>query len=406
MNNAAIGRFSDLLASYLGEYDEQFCKKNSLFLSYDADGRLAHTTRPVVKLQEEIIGTDLNFILGEYQTINSEQETPELDEILQRSEWDKIKRLAIMQGLILGTTALKVGRDEEGKVKIGLVRLTQDYLYPKKEKGEIVEWNLVSNGVQESFTKDRYTRSGNNPMDVPNQYKRFWIFVIQNRPSLLGDWQGESEWETIEPLINEINSIQSRISRIEDIYANPKVLVTGSDKASFSKDDNVWFIRDAQGSISILEYRGDIMTTMQNRVNFLLDVLKMKCPELMINDLGPVSGYALKLKMQRLIKKIGQLKETYFRAFEDVLSLAYEMETGKKVEFTIVSDLTIPADTQTLITEMVTLNSMDIVSRRTIAEELGYNFDEEQERLSEESKFFEVSDELRPTDNANPEQNT
>lgn len=399
-------KFSDLLASYLGEYDEAFCKQNSLFLSYDADGKLAHVTRPVVKLQEEIIGTDLNFILGEYQTISAEQETPELDDILARSEWDKIKRLAIMQGLILGTTALKVGRDDEGKVKIGLVRLTQDYLYPKKEKGEIVEWRLLSGGVEEIFTKDRYTRSGNNPMNVPNQYKRFWIFVIQNRPSLLGDWQGESEWETIEPLINEINSIQSRISRIEDIYANPKVLVTGSDKASFSKDDNVWFIRDAQGSISILEYRGDIMTTMQNRVNFLLDVLKMKCPELMINDLGPVSGYALKLKMQRLIKKIGQLKETYFRAFEDVLSLAYEMETGKKVEFTIVSDLTIPADTQTLITEMVTLNSMDIVSRRTIAEELGYNFDEEQERLSEESKFFEVSDELRPTDNANPEQNT
>jgi hypothetical protein len=184
------------------------------------------------------------------------------------------------------------------------------------------------------------------------------------------------------------------------------VLVTGSDKASFSKDDNVWFIRDAQGSISILEYRGDVMTTMQNRVNFLLDVLKMKCPELMLNDLGPVSGYALKLKMQRLIKKIGQLKETYFHAFEEILSLAYEMETGKKVDFTIVSDLTIPADTKTLITEMVTLNSMDIVSRRTIAEELGYNFDEEQKRLSEESKFFEVSDELRQTDNANPEQNT
>jgi len=40
--------------------------------------------------------------------------------------------------------------------------------------------------------------------------------------------------------------------------------------------------------------------------------LKQKAPELMLNDLGNISGYALRLKMQKLEKKILKLRNTYF----------------------------------------------------------------------------------------------
>lgn len=388
--------FKELMDIYKGLYTEEYCKKNSLFVSYDSLGRAEHITRKLIDYQEDVISTDLNFILGQYQTINADNDraVERLKEILEENDWDTLKRIFITQGLILGTTALKVGKDEEGNVRIGLVSMINDQLKPKLVNGEIAEWHLTTDQGKEVFSEEFYEKDKEK---IPNKYGIPWIFVVANRPNIEGDWQGDSEWEAILPLINEINSIQSRIARIEDIYAKPKILVTGSDKASFSKDDNVWFIRDASGSISILEYHGDVMNTMQMRSDRLIDSLKNKCPELILNDLGQVSGYSLRLKLQRLEKKINQLKDRYFRTIEKMFSLVYAMdsESSEWVEFSYISELAIPSDTQTLLTELMTLNAIGIISRQTIAEELGYNYKEEQKRVEEEERFYEprLSDE-------------
>lgn len=382
--------FKELMDIYNGNYTETYCKEHSLFVSYDSEGKAEHITRQLIDLHEDVISTDLNFILGGFQTINADSENAveRLQEILDDNDWDTLKRTFITQGLILGTSALKVGKDEKGDVRIGLVSLMADKLDPKIINGEVVQWELSSGGIKEVFSSEFYERDGQR---TPNKYGVPWIFVVANRPNIEGEWQGDSEWEAMLPLINEINSIQSRIARIEDIYAKPKILVTGSDKASFSKDDNVWFIRDPQGSIGILEYHGDIMNTMQMRSDRLIDTLKNKCPELILNDLGQVSGYSLRLKLQRLEKKINQLKDRYFRAIEQMFSLVYAMdsESSEQIEFSYVSEMAIPSDTQTLLTELMTLNSLGIVSRQTMAEELGYNYEDEQKKVEKEERYYE-----------------
>lgn len=133
------------------------------------------------------------------------------------------------------------------------------------------------------------------------------------------------------------------------------------------------------------------MNTMQMRSDRLIDTLKNKCPELILNDLGQVSGYSLRLKLQRLEKKINQLKDRYFRAIEQMFSLVYAMdsESSEQIEFSYVSEMAIPSDTQTLLTELMTLNSLGIVSRQTMAEELGYNYEDEQKKVEKEERYYE-----------------
>lgn len=111
--------FKELMRSYLGDYSEDYCKRHALFYAVKIDGSVSHKTRQIISIHEDVINTDLNFILGEYQTISVDGKdrtaVNRLEEILEANEWDSMKRLAIIQGLVLGTTAIKIGRDEKDR---------------------------------------------------------------------------------------------------------------------------------------------------------------------------------------------------------------------------------------------------------------------------------------------------
>jgi len=120
--------------------------------------------------------------------------------------------------------------------------------------------------------------------------------------------------------------------------------------------------------------------------------LKQKAPELMLNDLGNISGYALRLKMQKLEKKILKLRNTYFRKFEEMFGLVYQMATGKDYDTIYYSsDLVIPANEEELMKKLTSLRAMGLVSTKTVLTELGYDFDEEQELLKDEDTFINLN---------------
>lgn len=393
----------NLMDSFVGNYTEDYCKNNGLFLAYDDKGILEHKTRQIVSYHEDIIETDLNFILGEYQELTSEnKDVDKIESILNENKWrTKIQSLVILQGLILGATAWKVGRDEKGNIKIGIVSLLKNKIIPIYDSDEIVAWKLKYNiqegegdkikdkKVIEYFGKDAYKKWIDDDliMDIPNKYDIPWLFWVQNKQTIDNSIYGKGEWENYRNTVDEINSSYSRISRIEDIYADPHYLVSGSTNIDIKKEHKVWANPNENGDIKILEYQGNVMDSILSKIEHLEQSLRDKAPELMLNDLGNISGYALRLKMQKLEKKIHKLRSTYFSSFKDFFKLIYKMQTNhnQDIEIEYTSDLPIPVNEEELMKKLMTLHSLGGVSLQTLVNELGYNYKEEEKLIEKET---------------------
>jgi hypothetical protein len=274
------------------------------------------------------------------------------------------------------------------------------------EYGQVVEWvyeyeqkhNEGFVNVKEIYRRDRVQvyRDDKLILDVPNRHGEFWLIHVANMPSLKDPVWGESELERIGDTIDEMNSTLSRISAIEDIYAKPRVIASGiHDVSNLKQEHNVWAIPEG-AEFKILEYQGDVIPSMLRKYEMLENYLRNKCPELILNDLGNISGYALRLKLSKLIRKIENYRSVYFAGIKKACRLALRM-AGFDTDVEIHTDHVVPADEMADLNKLITLLSMNIISKRTVAEALGYDFEKEQERIEEENAWF-FGDERKWTD--------
>ena len=393
--------YQELFDLYYGDYDKDYCQKNHLFIDYDSQGNLKHITKSVVDYAYEIIDTDFNLILGndfEIYVPENELATERLNEILSENNFDKLLRLFVIQGLILGDTALKLGRDDSGNIRIGIVNFIKGTVSYEMEYGQVSKWiyeysmqhQNTNLNVREEYTKDRVQIyfDGKLVLNVPNRYGEFWLIHVANRPRLDDPVWGESELERIGDTIDEMNSTLSRISAIEDIYAKPRIIASGvKDASKLKAEHNVWATPD-NANLQILEYKGMIIPAMLQKYDKLENYLRNKCPELILNDLGNISGYALKLKLTKLVKKVQNYRGAYFTGIKKMAKLALAMDGVVIDEVEIRTDPIIPADELEDLNKWLTLIQAQLVARQTAAEALGYNYAEELKKMEEENSWY------------------
>ncbi|WP_082128421.1 phage portal protein [Kosmotoga pacifica] len=385
---------------FYGDYDRQYCEKNQLFIDTDKQGRVKHMTKSLVDYAFEIISTDLSLIFGkgiELYDPDNEANTQRLEKILKFNNFDTLSKLMTLQGLILGDTAAKVGRDDNGKIRIGLVNFLNGDVEYVKQYGEIVAWIYKyqmphENGtikVREVYTRDRVQifYDEKTVIDVPNRYGEFWFVFAPNIPSINYDVWGESELERIGDTIDEMNSILSRITAIADVYAKPRIIAKNlADPGSLKREDNIWAVNAED--IRILEYSGNVIPSLLQTYDRLENYLRNKCPELILNDLGNISGYALKLKLSKLIRKIENYRDVYFEAFKKIARLALMMDGVENPNIEIKAGPVIPADEVEDLNRWIQLISMNLVSKETAAQALGIDWEAEQEKINKEIEML------------------
>jgi hypothetical protein len=127
---------------------------------------------------------------------------------------------------------------------------------------------------------------------------------------------------------------------------------------------------------------------MLKKYEMLENYLRNKCPELILNDLGNISGYALKLKLSKLIKKIKNYRSVYFEGITKLAKLALAMDGVVVDEVQVNVDPVIPADEVEDLNKWINLLSMNLVSRQTVAEALGIDFEAEQEKITKENAWI------------------
>lgn len=396
-----VKNYNELFDLFYGEYSPEYCSQKQLFIDYDSKGNIKHITKSLVDYAYEIITTDYNLIFGDQFEIyvpENEPATNRLQELLSKNDFNKLARLFVIQGLILGDTALKLGRDQNGNVKIGLVTLLNGTLHYVMEYGQVVAWQYEyaikhqdsTLNVKEVYTKDRVQIYIDDKLvkDIPNRYGEFWLIHVANMPSLKDPVWGESELERIGDTIDEMNSTLSRISAIEDIYAKPRIIASGiRDASNLKQEHNVWSTPD-NAELKILEYNGNVIPSMLQKYEMLENYLRNKCPELILNDLGNISGYALKLKLSKLIKKIKNYRSVYFEGIKKLAKLALAMDGVVVDEVAIKVDPVIPADEVEDLNKWLMLMQSQLVSKQTVAEALGYDYNEEARKIEEENAWY------------------
>lgn len=390
--------YKQLWELFYGEYDLRYCIERNLFYELKKDGStIKHITKSLVDYPFEILNTDLTMIFGpsvQYIDENNEAATEKLKVLHEENNFDELSRLAVLQGLILGDTALKVGRDDRQRVRVGLVNFLRGDVEFVMDAGTIIEWiykysvpdgNSTVN-VEERYRKDRTIIDiGGNIKEAPNAYGEFWFKHTANMPSLNSDVWGDSELERFADTVDEMNSYLSRIGAIADIYAKPRIIARKlMNPESLQATDNLWAI-DAE-DISILEYQGNVIPSLLATYDRLENYLRNKCPELIMNDLGQIAGYALKLKLSKLIRKIENYRNVYFPFLESVSNLMLKMDGVAEPNIKIQAKPVIPSDEVEDIQKWMQLVSMNLVSKETAAEALGIDWKQEKKKIEKESE--------------------
>lgn len=390
--------YKQLWELFYGEYDLRYCIERNLFYELKKDGStIKHITKSLVDYPFEILNTDLTMIFGpeiRYIDENNDTATEKLKVLHEDNNFDELARLAVLQGLILGNTALKVGRDDRQRVRTGLVNFLRGDVDFVMDAGTIIEWiykysvpdgNSTVN-VEERYRKDRTIIDiGGNIKEAPNAYGEFWFKHTANMPSLNSDVWGDSELERFADTVDEMNSYLSRIGAIADIYAKPRIIARKlMNPESLQATDNLWAI-DAE-DISILEYQGNVIPSLLATYDRLENYLRNKCPELIMNDLGQIAGYALKLKLSKLIRKIENYRNVYFPFLESVSNLMLKMDGVAEPNVKIQAQPVIPSDEVEDIQKWMQLVSMNLVSKETAAEALGIDWKQEKKKIEKESE--------------------
>jgi len=390
--------YKQLWELFYGEYDLRYCIERNLFYELKKDGStIKHITKSLVDYPFEILNTDLTMIFGpsvQYIDENNEAATEKLKVLHEENNFDELSRLAVLQGLILGDTALKVGRDDRQRVRVGLVNFLRGDVDFVMDAGTIIEWiykysvpdgNAYIN-IEERYRKDRTIIDiGGNIKEAPNAYGEFWFKHAANMPSLNSDVWGDSELERFADTVDEMNSYLSRIGAIADIYAKPRIIARKlMNPESLQATDNLWAI-DAE-DISILEYQGNVIPSLLATYDRLENYLRNKCPELIMNDLGQIAGYALKLKLSKLIRKIENYRNVYFPLLEEVSNLMLKMDGVAEPNIKIQAKPVIPSDEVEDIQMWMQLVSIILVSKESAAEALGIDWKQEKTRMAKESE--------------------
>jgi len=390
--------YRQLWELFYGEYDLKYCIDRNLFYELKKDGQsIKHITKSLVDYPFEIISTDLLMIFGpqtEFIDENNDAATETLKRLHEDNNFDELSKLAVLQGLILGNTALKVGRDDRQRVRAGLVNFLRGDVEFIMDAGTIVEWiykysvpdgNAQMN-IEEHYRKDRTIIDiGGNIKEAPNAYNEFWFKFAANMPSLNSEVWGDSELERFADTVDEMNSYLSRIGAIADIYAKPRIIARKlMNPEDLKATDNVWAV-DAE-DLSILEYQGNVIPSLITTYDRLENYLRNKCPELILNDLGQIAGYALKLKLSKLIRKIENYRRVYFPLLESVSNLMLKMEGIADPNVKIHAKPVIPSDEVEDIQKWMQLVSMNLVSKETAAEALGIDWKQEKRKMDKESE--------------------
>lgn len=218
------------------------------------------------------------------------------------------------------------------------------------------------------------------------------VFHCQNLPAP-NVFFGVSDLESDILAVNDgMNFIMSNMARIIRFHAHPRLWGRGFTSQTLDMAiDGITILPSANAELKALEMQSDLGSslTYYTRIKEALHEMS-RIPEIASGKLegaGAFSGVALAILYQPLLEKTETKRRLYGCMIKDICARLLEIGgQGAEHEICIHWPKLLPSDPKADAETLTTESALGVVSKRTTAEKLGYDYDTEIARMEEEAQ--------------------
>jgi len=216
-----------------------------------------------------------------------------------------------------------------------------------------------------------------------------FIPIVHIRNLDIGEEFGLCSFHNLLPTIDAVNELASFMFDMVRVYADPVIIGRGMERGSLRKQTvdeagrpvaTVWWVPNPEGSFEFLEWSGNLPDVLA-----FLDRIQMSVerntPELTLSGLRErqdLSGYSLSLHLVELVRKINEMRGSYFAGLERANRMALRiLEIQGHGDFAdtthrIIGEPVLPVDDERQLKALQVENQvLRIKSRATVAAERG-----------------------------------
>jgi hypothetical protein len=219
----------------------------------------------------------------------------------------------------------------------------------------------------------------------------------------IGEEFGLCSFHNLLPTLDSVNELASFLFDIAKLYADPVIIGRGMERGSLRKQTvdadgkpvaTVWWVPTPEGSFELLEWKGNVPDVLAF-LDRIQSSLERNTPELILGglqDRQQVSGYSVSLHLVELVRKIQEMRGSYFTALEQANRMALRvLELQGNGNFPnpahrIIADPILPVDDEKQLRALqIEHQELRIKSRATVAAERGLeNVEEELNKVDGE----------------------
>jgi hypothetical protein len=363
----------------------------------------------------KIVDTDARFTMGERLQAKAEPEVEgAINRLWEWSEFQQEKYLLARYGACCGDAFIKVvdnrpwelnaEADPERPVLLNV--LPPDAVSPRYDphdrkrmlacKIEYVHGREIHKEIitpeeillYDERDPERIAARYDNPLG--------FIPIVHIRNIDIGEEFGLCSFHNLLPTVDALNELASFMFDIAKLYADPVIIGRGMERGSLKKQTvdaegrpvaTVWWVPTPEGSFEFLEWRGNLPDVLAF-LDRIQTSIERNTPELALSalqDRRDVSGYSVSLHLIELVRKVQEMRGSYFTALEAANRMALrilEMQgngTFADPSHRIIADPVLPVDDERQLRVLQMENQvLRIKSRATVAAERGI------ERVQEE----------------------
>ena len=373
--------------------------------------------RAIFNQVTKIVDTDARFTMGERLQVQAEPEVEgALNQLWESSDFQQEKYLLARYGACCGDAFIKVvdnrawelNPDPDPDVPVRLNIMPPDAVAPRYDphdrkrmlacKVEYVHGRDIHKEVitpEEILLYDE-----RDPERVAARYPNplGFIPIVHIRNLDIGEEFGLCSFHNLLPTVDAVNEIASFMFEIVKLYADPVIVGRGMERGSLRKQTvdadgrpvaTVWWVPTPEGSFELLEWRGNLPDVLAF-LDRIQASIERNTPELTLSGLRErqdMSGYSISLHLIELVRKIGEMRGSYFAALERANRMALRILAMQgKGEFAdmshrIIAEPVLPVDDERQLRILQMENQvLRIKSRATVAAERGVERVEEELR--------------------------
>lgn len=250
------------------------------------------------------------------------------------------------------------------------------------------------------WTIQHWTRVGERGLWTPAGEPYDWpfpfppIFSCQHNPKPNCFWGYPEVRKSLIDIGKAISFVVSNLNLTNKHYGQPILYAPGMGQGTIDiVPGKILQLPLVENDIKAVQYTSDMEsgralandlrgeTEMQTSVPMIASGRSEYMPK------GDMSGIAIEMLFMSLLKKMGKQRCLYGALIIEV-SRALLVLAGfsEEIKVSIKWQRPLPVNKTEEVNNALTLQQLGIVSKRTLAEELGYDYDEEQERIREEQE--------------------